>query len=194
VYDSERGLAVVSFGLLESAVRDLPERPIALTLLRGTRRTVMTDGEPEGQLLGAMNFRYWIVPLQGTPDRVRLCLLGQQLAAGLRAAQLRPADVALERQEATLAPEAGMLSLEGQAVLTSMRRVSASLEVRLFNPSEQPSLVKLDISGWPASQQPPTHGRPVDLESKPLGDSIAFQDGILRVPLAPKQIVTLSLT
>ena len=40
VCDGARGLAVVSVGLLESAVRDLPERPLALTLFRGTRRTV----------------------------------------------------------------------------------------------------------------------------------------------------------
>ena len=43
---------MVSTGLLESAVRDLPERPLALTLFRATRRTVFTDGEPGGQLLG----------------------------------------------------------------------------------------------------------------------------------------------
>ena len=37
------------FGLLETAVRDQPERPLALTLFRATRRTVMTDGQPQGQ-------------------------------------------------------------------------------------------------------------------------------------------------
>jgi dipeptidase D len=49
VYDARRGLAVIAPGQLESAVRDLTERPIALTLFRGTRRTVLTDGEPGGQ-------------------------------------------------------------------------------------------------------------------------------------------------
>ena len=57
VFDKTGGLAVISTGLLESAVSDLPERPIGLTLFRATRRTVMTDGEPNGQLQGDLCFR-----------------------------------------------------------------------------------------------------------------------------------------
>ncbi len=58
VFDSERGLAVIGDGLLESAIRNQDERTLALTLFRSTRRTVMTDGEPEGLLRGTMTFRY----------------------------------------------------------------------------------------------------------------------------------------
>ena len=65
VFDKTGGLAVISTGLLESAVSDLPERPIGLTLTY--RRTVMTDGEPNGQLQGDLRFRYWIAPLAGEP-------------------------------------------------------------------------------------------------------------------------------
>jgi alpha-mannosidase/mannosylglycerate hydrolase len=54
VAGDHRGLAVVSSGLLECFVRDQPERPIVLTLFRGTRRTIMTDGQPDGQLLGEL--------------------------------------------------------------------------------------------------------------------------------------------
>ena len=68
VYGGGRGLAVVSTGLLESAVRDQPERTLALTLFRSTRTTVFTNGEPNGQLLGDWTFRYWLVPLAGEPD------------------------------------------------------------------------------------------------------------------------------
>ena len=142
VCDGARGLAVVSVGLMESAVRDLPERPIALTLFRGTRRTVITDGEPNGQLLGDLHFRYWIVPVAGEVDRVRLCDLGQQLAAGLRDVQLRPQDVRFFRADlarggvdATLPAVAGFLSVEGPAVVTSIRQVGEGLEVRMFNPN-----------------------------------------------------------
>ncbi len=80
VGDVTRGLAVISEGLMESAVRDLPERPIALTLLRGTQRTVMTDGEPEGELIGPWRFRYWLAPFCGAVDVLRLSHLGEQLA------------------------------------------------------------------------------------------------------------------
>ena len=66
VSDGARGLAVISRGLLECAVRDQPQRPLALTLYRSTSRTYLTDGEPEGQLLGhAMEFRYDIRPVDG---------------------------------------------------------------------------------------------------------------------------------
>jgi alpha-mannosidase/mannosylglycerate hydrolase len=69
VFDQERGLAVVGAGLMECAVRDLPERPLALTLFRATRRTVGTNGEPDGQMRGRLEFDYCIVPLRGEPDR-----------------------------------------------------------------------------------------------------------------------------
>ena len=94
VSDGRRGLAVVSCGLPETAVQDLPERPIALTLFRSTRRTVFTDGEPQGLLLGhKLMFRYQIVPLAGPIDPARLCRLGQRLAAGLRNVQLTAKDL-----------------------------------------------------------------------------------------------------
>ncbi len=59
-----RGLAIISTGLLESAVCDLPDRPLALTLFR-RRDAVGRPDEPGGQLQGALRFRYWIVPLTG---------------------------------------------------------------------------------------------------------------------------------
>ncbi len=85
------GLAVVAAGLPESGVRDLPERILALTLFRATRRTVMTDGQPQGQIQGELAFDYWIVPLRQTVDRARLCENGIQLGAGLRNVQLAAA-------------------------------------------------------------------------------------------------------
>ena len=109
VHHGKRGIAVVSSGLLESAVRDIPERTLALTLFRSTRRTVHTDGEPEGLLLDKMQFHYWIIPLAGEPDVVRLFHLGQKLAAGCRAVQLRARDQKLYRSDQVLEPVASFL-------------------------------------------------------------------------------------
>ena len=146
VWDGERGLAIVNAGLHESAVRDQPERPIALTLLRAVQRTVGTSGEPEGQHRGTIEFHYWIVPLAAAPDRARLCEDGQRLAAGgPQSVAFMPLDLAHDRGElakrsggkapaASLPPEAGFLTLEGQAVMTSCRAGEGALEVRLFNP------------------------------------------------------------
>ena len=189
VSDGTRGLAVVSTGLMESAVRDLPERPIALTLLRATRRTVMTDGEPEGQLQGPITFRYWVVPLAGEPDRVRLSRLGQSLAAGLRAAQLEPKDAAIHRGEVALPPTASFLDVEGPAVLTSARQVGDGLEARLFNPTYVPAVATLRVAGGYFKQ-----AQPVDFESNPAGAIKALDGEMLAVELAPKQILTLRLT
>ena len=184
LFGEERGLAVVSEGLMESAVRDLPERPIALTLLRATRRTVMTDGQPEGQLLGEHRFRYWIVPLAGAPDREGLTLLGQRLAAGLRDVQLRPEDIAVAGGPGALPRQAGFLEVSGGAVLTSARRQDGALEVRLFNPTGERSkaLLRLgDLAGKPATYVP------VDLESRPVGEPQAIRGGAIGLTLGPKR-------
>ncbi|MFH1085040.1 MAG: glycoside hydrolase family 38 C-terminal domain-containing protein [Chloroflexota bacterium] len=187
VYDGARGLAVVAPGQLETAVRDLPERPIALTLFRGTRRTVMTDGEPLGQLHGSLTFRYVLVPLAGAPDRAALTELGQRVAAGLRAAQLSAEAVAQHRTVGNLPPAASFLELAGAAVLTSARRVGEGLEVRLFNPESHAASVALGVGDRYASAQP------VNLESAPLGDPQPIVGGQVRLELRAKEIVTLRL-
>ena len=183
VHDVQRGLAVVSDGLLETAVRDLPERPIALTLFRGTRRTVMTNGEPEGQLRGQLTFDYRIVPLNGSPDRARLCALGQQLSARLRTAQLRAADQAIYRTERTLPPTDSFLRVSGAAVVTSVRQVGEHLEVRMFNPTDQSTIVTLETHMNSIQR--------VDLESNPLEEwEWNDIDEPCEISLSPKQIVT----
>jgi len=200
---------VVSAGLYESAVLDLPERPIALTLFRGTRRTVMTDGEPAGELLGDLHFRYWLAPLDGEPDRAALCRLGQLLGAGLRAAQLTTEDVALVREAtpgavaAELPRQAGFLSLEGAAVLSSLCEVAdpAGLEARLFNPNTLAAEVVLDFDGWPAAggagqrgSRIPVACQPVDFEGRPTEPALPVQGGRVALTVGPKRIVTLRLS
>jgi hypothetical protein len=189
-----RGLAIISEGLLESAVRDVPDRPVALTLLRATRRTVMTDSQPEGQLPGEWTFRYWIAPLAGEPDAVRLSLYGQGLAAGLRNVQLRPADLDLYAAPRALAAEASFLQVTGDLVLSSARRVGAALEVRLYNPTTRPADGELRLGRMARDGGAFTACQPVDLESNPLGERRAFSGGEVRVTLRPKEILTLRLT
>lgn len=192
VYDAQGGLAVISDGLLESAVRDLPERPIALTLFRSTGRTVGTTGEPDGQMRGSLTFNYWIVPLQGEPDRTRLCELGQGISAGLKVAQLRPQDVALYRAERSLPSRAGFLRLVGRAVITSIRQLNGALEVRMFNPLDETITATLAATDWPAGIPRPGRVCRVDLESNSLGDPQPMELET-SITLKRKQIVTLRL-
>jgi alpha-mannosidase/mannosylglycerate hydrolase len=84
VNDGKHGLAVVAVGQPESAVRDIPTKPIALTLFRSFARTVAQEGEPEGQMIGPTAHDYWIYPHAGAADRVELCRLGQRLAGGVQ--------------------------------------------------------------------------------------------------------------
>ncbi len=206
VYDNHRGLAVIAPGLLESAVRDLPERPIALTLLRGTRRTVGTAGEPNGQLRGPLTFRYWIVPLEGAPDRGQLFDLAHRLGAGLTDVQLTAKDIARHRISASLPSEASFVQVSAPAVVTSTRMVDEALEVRLFNPLEEAIEITLTLGTGLAKcsgcgEQGVTPGirtfvaaQRVDLESQPLDDPVPLKDDDLRLVVGPKKIITLRLT
>ncbi len=189
VFDETRGLAVLSEGLLEGGVIDQPERPVALTLFRATRRTVFTDGEPGGQMRGDLCFRYWLVPLQGAPDRARLFDLSQSLSGGLRTAQLQAADVARLRQPTSLPATAGYVRVEGPAVLTSLRCEGESVEARLFNPNPTPVEVTLNLSDWPGNL--PREAYPVNFESEPTGTPYPVEAGKVVLRLSPKQIQTL---
>lgn len=187
--EQQRGLAVVAAGLLETAVRDIPERTIALTLLRATRRTVMTDGEPNGQLAGDWTFRYWVTPFSGLPKRASLCTLGQELAAGIREVQLRPVDVRLFGDGGKSLPVNGsLLWFDGPAVLSSLRKVDETLEVRLYNPDVDTAEVSVTIGDSIGKFKQVQHVR---LDGEPLGPLQPLTGGKTVQFLAPKQILTL---
>ncbi len=190
VFDEKRGLAVVATGLIESAVPDVEERPIALTLFRGTRRTVNTDGEPEGQVLGPMTFRYAVKPLRGAPNRRRLFDIGQALGTGLRVVNMRWQDVGIHRQGTAMPAQAGFLRLDGGAVMTSCRIVDGELEVRVFNPETTKVDAALDWSGNPEAMGRFESVVAVDLESNPTGKPVRPDGRRFSFDLEPKKIVT----
>ena len=186
IYDGERGLAVVSSGLLESAAQDNADRTLALTLFRATQRTVFTDGEPGGQLAGTLHFRYWLVPLAAPPDCVRLSWLGQQIAGGLRAVQLRAADLPLYRRSAVLPSAAGLVEVDGPAVVTSVQQLAGGLELRLFNPT--PAAGKVAVR-FPDRVQM-TMWQEVDFESRPAAPLQALPGKYIELTVDAKQIKT----
>lgn len=186
VYQEGRGLAVVSSGLLETAVRDNPERTLALTLLRSTRRTVGTDGEPAGLLPGDWAFRYRIVPLSGAPDRVQLLRTGQRLAAGLQVVQMRDADIRLHRTKPVMPPEHSFMQVQGDVVVTSARMTGDGLEIRLFNPNVEAAEANVRL----APELAFTSFRFTDLESHPLTSPADMVDGVATLNLSSKKIVT----
>ena len=190
VFDQGHGLAIISDGLLESAVRDQTDHPIALTLFRSTGHTVYTNGEPGGQLIGPMTFKYWIAPLEGEPDRARVSRLSQLLSAGLREVNLTRQSRKLYRKpDKTLPTSRGLLTLEGQAILTSVRQVDSAIEARVYNPTDTPA----EIALTPEATLKLNRAQPIDNESRPIGDAMPIDGGRLALKLKPKQVLTLSL-
>lgn len=191
VSDAKRGLAVVATGLKESAVRDLPDRPIALTLYRSTRRTVMTDGEPDGQMLGrSLVFRWRIVPIgAGGPDVAALSRMGQQLSAGLHVEQVTPADLPSIAPTRETPAEASLMSVGGDCVVTSLRQVRGKVELRAFNPLRRAGKLVLRPGTLQFGLAQPT-----DFEGKPIGDVHLANGGGITIDVGPKKIVTLQLS
>lgn len=191
INDGHRGLALITTGQYEACVRDTANRPIALTLFRGTRRTVGRDGEPNGQLLGEMSFRYWIKPLSGELDPAEMFQTAQHLAAGIRNAHVYRRDWKQHNGGAALPSRSGMLRLDGPAIMTSNRQANGGVEVRLFNPTNKSidAAIVLD-----PVMNVYTKADLVDFESQPAGESIKAADSKVSLALKPKKIVTVRLT
>jgi alpha-mannosidase len=183
VHDSKRGLAVVSTGLPESAVRDLPDRPIALTLLRSFLRAVFTSGNEGGEIQGHHEFNYRIVPLQGRPDVAKLFRVAQGLAAGVRAVVAEPLNAVENKLPMT---HAFLKAEPAQAVVTAVHRRTASElgSIRLFNPTDRDLTAKLEMPAAAAAG-----ARRTDLEGKP-GEPLAKPGVPVQVTIKPKEIAT----
>jgi Glycosyl hydrolases family 38 N-terminal domain/Alpha mannosidase middle domain/Glycosyl hydrolases family 38 C-terminal domain len=192
VYDGRRGLAVITSGLLESAVRDHPDRSIALTLFRGTRRTELTNGEPDGLLRRHLTFDYMLTPLAEEPDVIRLTELGQSVGDELRSVGLRAEDQAIHDLGVSRSSTASGLQLIGKAIVSSVRWVENSLEARLYNPLDVESPVQLNLAGIRRSVDEMLSCQFVELDGRPCGDPQRCKD-ILDITLPPKRIVTIRI-
>lgn len=190
VHDDKRGLAIVATGLPETAVRDLPDRPIALTLLRSFLKAVFTSGHEGGQIPGTREFHYRIVPLQGKPDVAALSRIGQQLGAGVRTVaieQVTPShrDVHIQIDKSLPATHSFLTVETKDAIVSAIHRQAGSetATVRVFNPTPQPATAKIRIEGSSAG------ATRVDLEGK--GNESAGRNGEAQVALKPRQIATI---
>jgi alpha-mannosidase len=195
IFSNERGLAVVAPGLLETAAPDLPERPLALTLLRSTRRTVGTAGEPDGQLQGDLRFNYCIVPLSAThqPDAVALSRLGQQMGAGLHLVHLSREDFYSREIPSSLPASSGLLTVSGDVVLSSLRQMGTELEIRLWNPTNQVALATiLQTKGHPGKSF--QQAQPVNFLGSPQGQPVSFVNDEAGFDLGAKCILTLRIS
>jgi alpha-mannosidase/mannosylglycerate hydrolase len=148
--DGKVGLAVVSRGLYESGVVDVPERPLLLTLLRSFRRAVFAtlDDNPGGQIQGTHVFRYDLVPFAGAAPVNELFVLGQRLHGPVRQVDLLPQESAAavpgHVKDAELPRSGSFLNVDGKVVVTSVQQAaSGETLVRLFNPHASKQSVRL---------------------------------------------------
>ena len=194
VFSDNAGLVVVAPGQYETAVRDREERPIALTLYRSFRRTVFTDGEPDAQLFNHdLTFPYWIVPIKGKPDLAHLTQMGIAVAAGTRAVQTRPVDQRRFADGTTKLPvTGGLYELTGNVVATSTRLIGDALEIRLFNPSVDPTKATIVLTD-PTWITNAVRYEFVDFESNVLGKAQNVKKGQISLNLAGKKIVTIRI-
>ncbi|MBN2445400.1 MAG: glycoside hydrolase family 38 [Phycisphaerae bacterium] len=189
VNDGKRGLALISTGQPESAVRDLPDRPIALTLMRGFQKTVGTPGEPGGQMMGVSSHVYWIYPHSGALPAIELCRLGQRLAGGLQCIYTEKSREPLLRAKPLLPASGSWYKLSAGPLVVTACKLSEdgdAIVIRAHNPTDEPAKQRLELCA--------------DIEAafyanmlEEPGDKLAKRGGAITVTAEPRQIVTLRL-
>ncbi|MDX9974743.1 MAG: glycoside hydrolase family 38 C-terminal domain-containing protein [FCB group bacterium] len=136
--DADTGLAVLSpFGLHEYAIEHAHAgaSTLALTLFRSTWKTVNTAGEPDGELLGSMDFEYFLLPYKGGFDAV----------AALRTIAEAQAGVQVHHAEAMPETTSFVELEEGHCVVTALKPAAdiAGGVVRLWNPGDGETVARL---------------------------------------------------
>ena len=187
IHDSKCGLAVVTHGLMETAVCDTPQRPIALTLFRSTRRTYLTNGEPEGLLKNhQLNFKYRIKPLTEKFSPTKLTQQGQELGAGVKSVQINPRDLKQYKTESKLPSEYSALNISGNVCFSSLKQTNQKSELRVFNIEESEQKAGLSFS----DKLKPQSLVEVDFESNETGETIQSTGSDLQIDVAAKKIKT----
>ena len=177
--DGSHGLALLAPGQYESAVLDQPDRPLCLTLLRGFRRAVFTDGNEGGQIPGVHKFRLGLKPFDGPVPATDLFQLAQTLAAPPRADFVDANDMAYTPK----APARRLQELpavRGKAVFSACYVEDNQWVFRVFNPTDKPETLQLDGGNtWEV----------VDLRAR-----LSRRLDATSIKILPRQILTLQAT
>lgn len=176
------GFAIVSAGGLHEGCA-LSDGRIQLTLLRAFQTTVQTDGEPEGQLLGDLEYEYLFVPLSERDSLARLQRMQDCLATGVRTTFVRTAADAQPSNRS-------LCRLEGDDALcfsTAKRPLDGEKDtavIRIYNNSD------CDAQGRLVLERAVESASLCDLLERPV--SAAETDGCeIPLTLAPWKIATL---
>ncbi|MBE5040946.1 glycoside hydrolase family 38 N-terminal domain-containing protein [Ructibacterium gallinarum] len=175
--DNKKGLAFISaYGLHECAVHENGD--IYVTLFRSFQKTVMTNGEPGGQLLEEMEFSYRILPFG--PNVVLADLQKHQdaMQAGFLVSQCKKDTANKHASEMVLTAE--------NTVFSTAVPCENGLDIRLYQLSncEETAILTLP-TGIVQAQL-------VSLDGQ-ITDTVTISDNTVKIPMKPWQIQTIRL-
>ncbi len=178
-----RGLAFLSAGgLHEGGVRDDERRTLQVTLLRSTRKTVNTGGEPDGLQRGTLVYRYALIPFAGRLPRAAALSELAKLQAGVCTRQTGKRPSGFPPMAGQASATQSFIELDpGQLVISAVKPEESgeALVIRLWNPTGQPQrgtirfwkpvqraeAVKLNEDPDPDASQPVVKGKTVSVQA-----------------------------
>ena len=136
------GLSIISaYGIHEYA--DLPGGILSLTMLRSISKTVFTDGEPDGMLLGNHHYRFAIRPVDANTRLGELYRLQERISTGVESAYVQHFSGMLPAAES-------LFCVSGDPeICYSTFKESAdgkSTVLRIFNTVSQPHCAKINLN------------------------------------------------
>jgi alpha-mannosidase len=185
VNDGKVGLAVVAPGQPECGVNDSQDRAISLTLFRGFAKTIGTTGEPGGQILRPLSFRYAVCPIKGKIDSPRLYEIADRIAAGIVCTTNSPGKAKAGGPNSMIKLSRGIAQL---AACKKAEDGSEDIVIRLFNPTASDVTEAVTIAGnWKSAK--------LSNMLEETRESLKLQKGCsFRIKLTPKKIVTVRLS
>lgn len=124
--NKKRGLAFISaYGIHECGVNETGD--VDITLFRSFKRTVGTEGEPDGELLETLEFKYQIIPLNETDTYSSLQREQDYLQTGLYSVTANGNAAQGYRP---------VFAVDDPFIYSTANRVKDGSEIRIFNCSE----------------------------------------------------------
>ncbi|AWN21958.1 hypothetical protein DKM44_00830 [Deinococcus irradiatisoli] len=201
VSGGERGLTVLNQGLPEFSADEAGT--LRLTLLRSvgwlSREDLLTRAggagptiqTPDAQRLGPVSAHYSLVPHAGTWHAARSWqdahAFNAPLHTAARLSQVVPLRNRHRAEHADLPPSGQRLSLEGDVLLTALKRAEdrEALIVRFVNQTPQEQAVTLSLPGLGRAER-------TNLREEPL-EELPVEGGAVKLSARPWEIVTVAL-
>lgn len=168
------GFAFISqYGLHECGVTDAGD--IFVTLLRACKRTVMTNGEPDGEQQGLLTYSYELCPFTGDTSYAALQREQDELASGILS-------VSGGKRNA-----AGLEILSEGTIFSTANLENGACCIRVYSVSKREELAEIRLPEWVKSTEL------VTLEGK-TKRSLAIKDGVVRFELGAFRFETIKVS